>query len=242
MRNPKISVITVCYNAADKIEDTLKSVIDQSYNNVDYIVIDGGSNDGTVAILEKYSRHLRWISEPDKGIYDAMNKGVTKATGDWIYFLGAGDQLRDVLGKVAAQMTDANCIYYGNVFMSSVQRYYDGRFPAYKLAVMNISHQAIFYPAVVFQKYRYNLEYKFLADHHLNMLCYGDKDLSFKYIPLTICIYEGNGLSDNNPDISFYRDKPKLIKENFPFWVYAYTRLRSAIARIVKSKPEYGLG
>ena len=242
MKNPKISVITVCYNAAGKMEDTLKSVIGQSYNNIEYIVIDGGSTDGTVALLEKYRLYLKWITEPDKGIYDAMNKGVTIATGDWIYFLGAGDVLLDILEKVVPNMINSNCIYYGNVFMNYLQRYYDGRFPAYKLAVLNISHQAIFYPAAVFRKYRYNLKYKLLADHHLNMLCYGDKRFVSKDIPLAICIYEGNGMSDNNPDVPFYRDKPRLIRENFPFWIYLYTRIRSAMARIIKSKPSYGLG
>jgi glycosyltransferase involved in cell wall biosynthesis len=241
MKGPKISVITVCYNAANKIESTLMSVIGQSYHNIEYIVIDGGSTDGTLAVLQEYGDHLKWISEPDKGIYDAMNKGVTKATGDWIYFLGAGDILLNILEKVAAQMIESKCIYYGNVFMDTLNRYYDGYFPGYKLAVLNISHQAIFYPATVFGKYRYDLKYKFLADHHLNMLCYGDKDFTFKYLPLTICIYEGNGLSDNNPDLAFYRDKPELIRKNFPFWVYAYTRIRSAFARVIKSKPAYGL-
>jgi glycosyltransferase involved in cell wall biosynthesis len=242
MRDPKISVITVCYNAVDKIEETLKSVIGQSYGNIEYIVIDGGSTDGTIAILQKYSSHFQWISEPDKGIYDGMNKGAARATGDWLYFLGAGDVLLDVLGKMAGSMVKTNCIYYGNVFIDHLQRNYDGKFPAYKLAVSNISHQAIFYPAAVFRKYRYDLKYEFLADHHLNMLCYGDKNFVFKYLPLIVCIYEGNGMSDNNPDIPFYRDKPRLIRENFPFWVYLYTRIRSGMARIVKSKPSYGLG
>lgn len=242
MREPKISVITVCYNAADKVGQTLESVTGQSYRNIEYIVIDGGSVDGTTDILEKYSAHLTWFSEPDKGIYDAMNKGLTQATGDWIYFLGAGDILLDVLGKIAPQMVDGNCIYYGNVFMNSLQRFYDGPFPAHKLAVTNISHQAIFYPAAVFRKYRYELKYRYLADHHLNMRCYGDKQFKFKYLPLTVCIYEGNGLSDNNPDVPFYRDKPRLIRENFPLWIFVYTGLRSALARMIKSKPAYGLG
>lgn len=242
MINPKISVITVCYNVVDKIEETLKSVIGQSYRNLEYIVVDGGSTDGTVRMLEKYERHLKWVSETDKGIYDAMNKGVTIASGDWIYFLGAGDTLLNVLKIVTAQMADVNCIYYGNVFMKSLQRYYDGYFPAHKLAVLNICHQSIFYPASIFKKYRYNLKYKYLADHHLNILCFGDKIFKFKYLPLTICIYEGNGLSDNNTDIDFYRDKSTLIKENFPLWIYIYTRIRSALAGLIKTKELYGLG
>ena len=76
---PKVSIITVCYNAVDLIEDTLKSVLNQTYSDIEYIVIDGGSKDGTIDVIEKYeSRIARFISEPDKGIYDAMNKGLYK--------------------------------------------------------------------------------------------------------------------------------------------------------------------
>ena len=92
----RISVVTVCYNAVDCIEQTMLSVLDQTYHDIEYIIIDGGSTDGTVDIIKKYADRLAyWISEPDKGIYDAMNKGIAVATGDYINFMNAGDTFRD---------------------------------------------------------------------------------------------------------------------------------------------------
>lgn len=92
MENSKISVITVCYNAADTLEKTIQSVLGQTYPNIEYIIIDGGSTDGTVDIIHKYTDRIAyWVSEPDGGIYDAMNKGIERATGEWINFMNAGD-------------------------------------------------------------------------------------------------------------------------------------------------------
>lgn len=95
---PLITVITVSYNAVSSIEDTIKSVINQSYKNIEFIIIDGQSTDGTVDIIKKYEKQIAyWTSEPDNGVYDAMNKGIDKSTGEWIIFLGADDILLDNL-------------------------------------------------------------------------------------------------------------------------------------------------
>lgn len=87
---PRVSIITVCYNAVSAIQRTILSVLSQTYENIEYIIIDGKSTDGTLAIIKKYeSRIAFWLSEPDNGIYDAMNKAINNATGEWVLFMNA---------------------------------------------------------------------------------------------------------------------------------------------------------
>lgn len=146
---PLITVITVCYNAISDIEKTIQSVIHQLYSNIEYVIIDGGSVDGTVKIIEKYHDKISyWISESDKGIYDAMNKGVDKATGEWVCFMNAGDTFYS--SNTILSVSDCFChqydIVYGKVNM--VNRSYSKLVtPATvpdKNNPMPFNHQAVF--------------------------------------------------------------------------------------------------
>lgn len=104
---PKFSIITVTFNAEQWLERTILSVLSQSYTNVEYIVIDGGSTDGTVALIQQYGAGISyWVSEPDQGLYDAMNKGLRQATGDYVWFLNAGDTFytSDTLQSVVSSL------------------------------------------------------------------------------------------------------------------------------------------
>jgi glycosyltransferase involved in cell wall biosynthesis len=93
---PLVTVITVCFNCKSDIEKTIKSVLEQTYDNIEYLIIDGGSTDGTVDVIKTYSDRLAyWVSEPDRGIYDAMNKGLQKAAGEWVNFMNVGDLFVD---------------------------------------------------------------------------------------------------------------------------------------------------
>lgn len=106
-KNVKMSIITVVYNGVDTLEETILSVVKQNYKNIEYIIIDGESTDGTLEIIKKYQNSIAyWISEPDKGIYDAMNKGINIAKGEWIYFLGSDDWLynKNVIGSVVEEI------------------------------------------------------------------------------------------------------------------------------------------
>lgn len=131
----KISIITVCYNSAATLADTLRSVADQDYPDKEHLIIDGGSTDGTLDILRRHP-HLHWQSAPDRGVYDAMNKGIAKATGDVIAFLNADDIYADpgVLGRAAAIFADpgvdacyADLVYVDRERLDKIVRYWQSR-------------------------------------------------------------------------------------------------------------------
>jgi glycosyltransferase involved in cell wall biosynthesis len=120
---PKISIVTVVYNACDFLERTIKSVISQTYPNIEYVIIDGGSTDGSVGIIKKYERNIdKWVSESDKGIYDAMNKGLLSINGDYVQFLNAGDYFVKArsLEKVFSNIQKPYHVVYGDILLVDV--------------------------------------------------------------------------------------------------------------------------
>lgn len=152
---PVLSVITIVYNNARDIERTMLSVLNQTYDGIEYIVVDGASNDGTLDIIKRYeNRVAKLISEKDKGIYDAMNKGLALATGDYVIFMNSGDEFyaSDTVAKVFATASDAD-IYYGETEMVNDERESLGQrrhqapdkfnWRSFKYG-MSVSHQAIY--------------------------------------------------------------------------------------------------
>jgi len=136
-KKPLVSIVTVCYNSEKTIRDTIESVLNQTYRNIEYILVDGASKDSTVDIIKSYEEKFRekgisykWISEPDTGIYNAMNKGIDMASGEWCYFLGSDDILFDknVILSITNELLDVNCIYYGEVYAVKKRILYDGAF------------------------------------------------------------------------------------------------------------------
>ncbi|MGV3509604.1 MAG: glycosyltransferase family 2 protein [Sphingobacteriaceae bacterium] len=173
MIKPKLSVITVVYNNVSDIERTILSVLNQTYDNIEYIVVDGESTDGTLEIIKKHKDRIsKLISEKDSGIYDAMNKGLAIATGDYVLFMNSGDEIYapDTVEKVFASADDAD-IYYGETEMfndsweSLGQRRHKTpeklSFSSFKYG-MSVSHQAIYIRRSITSPY--NAEYKLSAD------------------------------------------------------------------------------
>ncbi|MBR5407641.1 MAG: glycosyltransferase [Lachnospiraceae bacterium] len=195
----KISIITVVLNGAKTIERAIKSVIDQHYDNVEYIIIDGGSTDGTVDIIKKYESYITyWISEPDDGIYSAMNKGLKHATGKYVNFLNSDDWFEgDVLGKVAdyIEITDADVVYgdYNRVLYDGTKIRVDSR----PLDYMNVSipfcHQSVFVRKNL--AHDFDESYKIAADYKMLLDFYND-NRTFCYLPYVISNYKSGGVAD----------------------------------------------
>jgi len=170
---PKLSVITIVYNNVRDIERTIKSVINQTYKKIEYIVIDGGSTDGTLEVIQQYKHQISTIvSEPDKGIYDAMNKGLALAKGEYVLFMNSGDEIYDehTVEDIFATASGAD-IYYGETEMYNDNWESLGRrrheapeqfdWTSFKYG-MNISHQAIYIRRSI--TVPYDLHYKYSSD------------------------------------------------------------------------------
>lgn len=226
----KISVVTVCYNAVDTIEETIKSVINQSYDNVEYIIIDGGSTDGTADIIKKYSDQIAyWISEPDKGIYDAMNKGIDVATGEYVNFMNAGDTFVDnttVEKAMALFPKDIDVIFGDSIVKDSDGSLYYKECnsnPDLILRGPTYRHGSSFVKTSVHKALKFDLSKKHIFGFGLdyNQIWHMHKNgNSFQKINIPVMIYEMDGISNNalkSRDIIFkitHQDrKPKLIEK-----------------------------
>ena len=230
---PRITVCIVVFNGRQHIFDALASVVNQTYSEIELLVVDGGSTDGTLDVLNEYAGKItQLVSEPDGGIYDAMNKACAMAQGDWLIFLGCDDILLDSLDKIAIRLVDMSTVYYGNVIFRSTGRPYGGRFSKYRLMQSNICHQAIFYPKTIYKTNSYTLKYRVLADYEYNLRLMG-RGIKFEHMNIDVAVFDTTGASmGGDPD--FDLDKLRLIRQHFgPAWA-ALKRLRTMIVKAIK--------
>jgi len=216
MERKLFSIITPTYNCGTKIVRTINSVLSQDSGLYEYIVVDGDSSDGTRSEVERFGDRIRFVSEPDRGVYDAMNKGIEMARGKYIYFLGAGDTLRaNVLGNLARVIPDTELAFvYGNVYWVDEAFIYGGEFDKLRLETFNICHQAIFYERAIFDEVgRFELDYKILADYVFNIKCFGNDKIQKTYLDYVVANFEGGGLSAQQKDTALTKALPQLIEE-----------------------------
>lgn len=226
MNTPLISIITPTLNSGATLEQTILSVLNQEYKEIEHIFIDGLSSDNTTHIIHSYKdryKHFRFVSEKDNGIYDAMNKGLDLCKGDWVYFMGAGDEFYNehILQELVEQgWFNEEQVVYGNVIISGETAWaedksiYDGPFTLEKLFKKNICHQSIFYPrSVIKQIGYYSDKYEITGDWDYNVHCFAN--YKFAYIDKIIARFKGGGTSSGGGDYSFYDDLPEKVIQYF---------------------------
>lgn len=195
IENTKISVVTVCYNAVETIEKTILSVINQTYTNVEYIVIDGGSIDGTVNIIEKYASHLTyWISEADMGIYDAMNKGILVATGDYINFMNAGDCLfsKDTIQQFINSCPQMDVVYGFAMYVMGDLTFRFKNSPISEMKnKMPFCHQAVFTNTQLLKKELFDIRFRSSGDYNLYYNLYKQK-YTFQCIDVVVATFDAS--------------------------------------------------
>jgi len=220
----KLSIITPTFNAAKDIEVCLLSVATQTFPSKEHLIIDGGSSDSTLEIVRQYAEqypHIRFISEKDDGIYDAMNKGIERARGEWLYFLGSDDVLYDdgVIDQIFGMKDIDECDFvYGNVLWGDTGTFYAGEFTQPKLMLQNICHQAIFYKKSLFTHLGgYDVRYRIWADYLFNIVAFTTKNITIKYVDTVIARFAFNGASSKAVvDEVFLRDRESIYRAHFP--------------------------
>ena len=229
-KNQKMfSILMATYNCGRKVENTLDSIFAQNKDLFELIVIDGASTDKTLAHIKKYEPDLTLISEKDRGVYYAFNKGLDFATGKYIYFIGAGDCLRPGILETMSEFLSVEnpSLIYGNCYFTK-QKLYSGRETNSKsLAENNICHQGIFYHRAVFDIVgKYDLQYKIFADWFFNFKCFIHDEITTKYVDRVIADYEEGGLSSKiSNDPVFMREFPLFVKKKFGIFNYLRCRI-----------------
>ena len=240
MDNIKFSVITVCYNAADSIRQTIESVMQQSYRNMEYIIKDGNSTDTTQEILQEYSDSVLLLQGKDRGIYDAMNIAADHATGDYIFFLNAGDIFysKDVLmqiGEILKQEKTVDVLYGNMISLKEhesvlVKNSSFCRSKLFNLTGAMISHQTIFAKKECFSETPFDLGYRICADRDW-LLKQIDKKKKMRYVDIQISVCSADGYSLKNVKL-YEKEALECIEKHFGQLVIIY----KAVCKLKQNK------
>ena len=225
MNIPKITIITINLNNANGLRKTIKSVIEQNYNSYEFIIIDGGSTDGSVEILKEYADNITlWVSEPDSGIYNAMNKGILKSKGEYLLFLNSGDYLIDenVLEKMFSCETNSDFLY-GNIIIKTLNGKLkretgpDDRKISFNTFYLNtICHQSSFIHKRLFEKHGlYDETLKIASDWKFLLKTLVLNAATIKYIDIDVAYYDLDGISSTQKELVKV-EREKVLNELIP--------------------------
>lgn len=222
---PDLSVLTVNLNNKSGLQKTIESVVNQDYADFEYIIIDGGSTDESIEIVEKYSSRIAsWASEPDNGIYHAMNKGIRKSTGEYLLFLNSGDWFahNNVISEVFKDSPQED-IVYGNVFYVTKQGTAERQIPPndktitlYDLIYSGINHQATFIHRRLFKEGLYDENFKVFSDWKFLIEQIVFKGCSLRYINVDIAYYNLEGISSDVNNKLLEHEKEAILSQVVP--------------------------
>ncbi len=234
----KFSIITVNFNNKDGLQKTIESVVNQTFRDYEFIVIDGGSSDGSIEVLNKYNEHITyWISEPDGGIYQGMNKGISKAKGEYLNFMNSGDCFYDtlVLQDIANMHLDQDIIIGQDYhFNPQKQKGFATILPTrtsmITLFMQALPHQSTFYKRLLFSNSLYDESLKLVADHKFNIQKICVDNCQVIYINRIVCLRESGGLSDSNQGLSA-RESSKVLEQFLPTGVIKDYKTLSSLGK-----------
>lgn len=234
---PLISIITINYNNAAGLEKTIRSVTEQTCGDFEYIVIDGGSTDGSKNIIEQYAPKIRrWVSEPDKGVYNAMNKGITKATGEYLLFLNSGDTLKnnESLAVASRHLGKHDLVYFdlniqgpaGNNTLKTYPDRLDFRYFIFE----SLPHPASFIRKNLFDSIGlYNESLKIVSDWAFFMIAVCKKEVNYRHVSKTISVFNLDGISSNpQSQQKIITEKKQVLQAYFPAYESLFDELQQA--------------
>jgi len=232
MNAGKISIITINYNNKAGLQRTIESVAGQTVKNFEFIVIDGNSNDGSKEVLEKYADEFTYYcSESDLGIYNAMNKGIRIATGQYLLFLNSGDSLYDslVIETIENQISEDHGIYYGDIIYDEITQQKRVSFPD-ELTFnffyeANLSHQASFIKRSLFEDlFYYNEDFKIASDWEFFIYAICKANITYKHLNILVTTYDATGISSNLENHSIMNQERAIsLSKYFPAFIKDYT-------------------
>lgn len=219
----RLTIITINYNNKEGLAKTFESINNQTWSDFEYIVIDGGSSDGGKELIEKNPKVSYWVSEKDSGVYNAMNKGIRKASGDYIIFMNSGDFFYDnnVLEKIQKQLNSDIDILYGDSVYFNDTGYRRIEVPPKKLTFSyfytgGINHQAAFIKRNLFYDYFfYNEDYKISADWEFFIVVICLYNATYKHLEETICYYDFSGISAKPENLSIYHSEREITLNKY---------------------------
>lgn len=207
---PKFSIITINFNNADGLEKTTKSILSQTFTDFEFIIIDGGSTDKSAAVMKNYQSRITYsVSEKDNGIYEAQNKGIAVAKGEYCLFLNSGDLFfSDTVLQKVFDSDLKHDVVYGNIMLAKDglqirEKKYPSELSSYFLLVDNLAHPAQFIKRELFQKFgKYNTKYKIAADYEFFIRVFCKCNVTTRHLPFIISVFDLSGLSADKESLA----------------------------------------